>query len=87
MGFSTRHTRGRPSAPSVAYPGGAWHDKNPICACACRQSWQWPQAHVTTLEASSHRTSGRSRRHALVRNPVRKGEPSVRRCACDCRPI
>eukprot|EP00965_Chrysotila_dentata_P005253 172443-Pleurochrysis_carterae.AAC.3 len=24
IGFSTRHIRGRPSAPTVAYPGSAW---------------------------------------------------------------
>eukprot|EP00965_Chrysotila_dentata_P146024 4823823-Pleurochrysis_carterae.AAC.1 len=31
-GFSMRHTRGLPSAPSVAYPGGAWHYTTPFCS-------------------------------------------------------
>eukprot|EP00965_Chrysotila_dentata_P004383 142449-Pleurochrysis_carterae.AAC.1 len=37
MGFSTRQIRGRPSAPMVAYPGGAWqYTTSPSCSSPCR---------------------------------------------------
>eukprot|EP00965_Chrysotila_dentata_P034549 1150081-Pleurochrysis_carterae.AAC.1 len=68
-GFSTRHMRGRPSEPSVAYPGTL--RRNPNAACACRCSRLWMRAHAGKWAALSRKMFGRSRHQEFERIPER----------------
>eukprot|EP00965_Chrysotila_dentata_P254237 6211807-Pleurochrysis_carterae.AAC.1 len=78
--------RGRPSDPTVPYPGGGRDSRpprfapiplvgrqrrSPIDACACRRSWRWRRVLGGTWVALWRKMFDHSPRHALARTPAR----------------